>query len=152
MFFAHPTKKSAYVRVRDEWFKTSCTYKEISSWDLDIHSVKELETEIKDYDSMIAIFRALWLREKAFQESYREIWDINSEIEIMIDRWPGLEDFIEIEWKSEEIVRKYTEKLGFKWQDWIFWAVDQVYKKALWIPEDVINSLKIITFENPPKV
>lgn len=59
------------IRVRDEWNKITCTYKEIRNWKLDITSVKELETEISNYDAMVGIFRNLWLKQKAFQESYR---------------------------------------------------------------------------------
>jgi hypothetical protein len=37
---------------------------------------------------MVNIFRKLGLKEKSFQEMYREIWQINDEIELMIDLWP----------------------------------------------------------------
>lgn len=149
--FDNSTKNNSYVRVRDEWNKITCTYKEISDWKLDIHSVKELETEIQDYETMVRIFQNLWMRQKAVQESYREIWSINDEIDIMIDEWPWMRPFIEIEGKNEEVVKKHTEKLWFSWEEWIFGAVDQVYKKELWIPENVINNLENITFDNPPK-
>jgi adenylate cyclase class IV len=47
-----------------------------------------LETEIKDFDVMVNIFRKLGLKEKAYQETYREVWEINNEIEFMLDLWP----------------------------------------------------------------
>jgi hypothetical protein len=37
------------------------------------------------------------MREKSYQETYREVWEMNNEIEIMIDEWPGMSPFIEIE-------------------------------------------------------
>jgi hypothetical protein len=37
---------------------------------------------------MVGIFRKLGLNEKSYQETYREVWKINNEIEIMIDLWP----------------------------------------------------------------
>jgi len=140
----------SYVRVRDEWDKITCTYKEISDWKLDIYSVKELETEVKDFDIMVWIFTKLWLKKKAFQESYREVWEINNEIELMLDIWPGLNPFIEIEWGSEEIVKKYSDLLWFNYTEWLFWSVDQIYLKELNLEPDYINNLKDITFENPP--
>lgn len=152
--FDNPTKNKSYVRVRDEWDKITCTYKEIiesENWDLDINSVKELETEIQDFNSMVWIFKNLWLKQKAFQESYREIWEINNEIEIMIDEWPWVSPFIEIEWKNEDLVKKYSELLWFNYSEWIFWAVDEVYFYEKWFERDFINNLEEITFENFPK-
>ena len=145
-------KEWSYVRVRDEWDKITCTYKEIKNWKLDINSVKELETEVKSFDTMVSIFENLWLKAKSYQETYREVWEINNEVELMFDVWPWLDLFIEIEGKSEEIVRKYSKLLWFDYKKWIFGSVDQIYLKELWIQPDIINNLEKITFDNPPKV
>ena len=140
----------SYARIRDEWDKITCTYKEILNWKLDINSVKELETEVWDFDVMKEIFNKMWLKQKSYQETKREVWEINWEVEFMIDTWPWLDPFIEIEWKSEEIVRKYVELLWFNYECWLFWAVDEVYLKELGIDKEVINNLPEITFENFP--
>ena len=144
-------KKLSYLRVRDEWDKITCTYKEEKSWKQDITSVSELETVVEDFDIMVNIFRKLWLREKSYHETYREVWTINNEIEIMIDLWPGLKPYIEIEWKNEELVKKYTKLLWFDYKKWIFWTSFQIYEKELWLDYEYLNSLKEITFENPPE-
>jgi len=152
VIFENPNdKKGSYLRIRDEWDKITCTYKKQKSWDLNIHSIQELETEVKDFETMVNIFRQLNLREKSYQETYREVWEIKGEVEIMIDLWPWLKPYIEIEAETEELVRKYTKKLWFNYDDWIFWTVFQVYEKELWYDYDFINSLTEITFENPPK-
>ncbi len=140
----------SYLRVRDEWDKITCTYKEETDWVLDIHSIKELETEIKDFDIMVAIFKQVWLKQKSYQETYREVWEINHEIEIMIDIWPWLKPYIEIEWENEKIVRKYSELLWFDYNEAIFWTSFQVYEKELWLSIDYINNLEEITFEKIP--
>lgn len=150
--FQNPiNKKNSYVRVRDEWDKITCTYKEVLPWKLDINSIKEIETEVENYDSMVNIFKKLWLKQKAIQETYREIWSVENKVFFMIDIWPWLKPFIEIEWENEEIVKLYSEKLWFDYKKWLFWAVDQVYYEEFWISHDYINNLEIITFENPPK-
>ena len=143
--------ENSYARIRDEWDKITCTYKEIWSWKLDIHSVKELETEVWSFDIMKNIFDKMWLKQKAYQETKREIWEMNWEIEFMIDTWPWLNPFIEVEWGNEEVVKKYVKLLWFNYEDWLFWAVDEIYLKELWIEKDVLNSLTEITFENIPK-
>ena len=143
--------EKSYARIRDEWDKITCTYKEILPWKLDINSVKELETEVWDFDIMKAIFFKMWLKQKAYQETKRENWEVNWEIEIMIDTWPWLKPFIEIEWKSEKIVKKYVELLWFNYNNWLFWAVDEIYLKELWVEKNILNNLSEITFENIPK-
>lgn len=140
-----------FARIRDEWDKITCTYKEIADWELNIHSVKEIETEVWDFYLMKAIFEKMWLKQKAYQETKREIWEINWEVELMIDTWPWLNPFIEIESKNEEIVKNYVEALGFNYNNWLFWTVDEIYFEELWIDKGYINNLSEITFENYPK-
>jgi len=149
--FHNPILKKSYLRVRDEGNRITCTYKEISDWNLDISSVKELETIVGDFDATVSIFKKLWLKQKAYQESYRETWTINNEVFFMIDEWPWLKPFLEIEWISENIVKEYTKKLWFEYNEWLFWAVDEIYFKELSLPRDYINNLEVITFENIPK-
>ncbi len=145
-------KKWSYLRVRDEWeWKITCTYKQQKEGDLDIHSIQELETEVKDFDVMVNIFRKLWLKEKAYQETYREVWQIDDEIEFMLDLWPWLKPYIEIEWDNEELVKKYSKILWFDYDNWVFGTSFQIYEKELWLDYDYINNLTEITFENPPK-
>lgn len=152
IIFHNPLKlEGSYVRVRDEWDKITCTYKETKSWKLDINSVSELETEVWDFNEMVNIFTKLWLKTKSYQEMYREIWKINGEIEFMIDLWPWLKSYIEIEWENENIVKKYSQKLWFNFDDWVFWSVFEVYKKELGLDFETMNSLKEITFSNVPK-
>ena len=150
--FDNPLKiEGSYVRVRDEWDKITCTYKETKSWILDINSVSEIETQVWDFNEMVNIFKKLWLKSKSYQEMYREIWKINDEIDVMIDLWPWLKPYIEIEGANEEIVRKYSEKLWFNFDDWVFWSSFQIYEKELGIDFDTMNSLEEITFDNIPR-
>lgn len=141
----------SYIRVRDEWDKITTTYKEQKSWKLDITSIRELETEVWNFNEMVSIYKKLGLREKSFQEMYREVWEINNEIEVMIDLWPGLNPYIEIEGKNEDIVKKYSNLLWFDYNNWIFGSCFAIYEKELWIDFDTMNNLSEITFRNPPK-
>ena len=69
----------------------------------------------------------------------------------MIDLWPWLKPYIEIEWENEEVVKKYSQLLWFNYDDWIFGTSFQIYEKELWLDYDFINWLKEITFDNIPK-
>jgi len=107
---------------------------------------KELETEVQDFETMKKLLLLLWLKIKAYQEIYRETWKTHDSIYFMLDEWPGLKTFIEIEWADNVLVHKYSEKLGFNLSEWIFWAVYQLYFLELWIEPKIINSTPEITF------
>lgn len=148
--FAHPTNKNAYIRIRQEWNKITTSYKEDDT-NQTIWSVKEIEITIDNAESMRKLYLALWLYEKAIQETYRETWEYNNTT-ITIDRRPWLRPFIEIEWDTEWSVYKTISALWLDIDNWIYWTVSDIYNKELWIPHDVINTTPIITFDNPPQI
>ncbi len=96
VYLAPESPENSYFRLRDEGNKQTFTYKHISST-LDIHAVKEIETEVKDFHAMQEMLALAGLKSKAFQETYREVWQIHNMIYLMLDEWPGLKPFIEIE-------------------------------------------------------
>lgn len=149
--FRHPTSDDCFARIRDGWDKITCTYKDIRSWKLSIDSVKEIECEVSDFESLRQIFVNMGVFQKAYQETYRETWNIWDDVYFMIDEWPWLHPFIEIEGANESVVKDFAQKLGFDYSEWLFGAVGEIYYKELWIPRKYINSLEIITFDNPPK-
>jgi hypothetical protein len=69
----------------------------------------------------------------------------------MLDEWPWIQPFIEIEWQEIQLIKKYSEALWFDYNAWIFWAVDQLYYLELWIEPKILNTTPEITFQNPPK-
>lgn len=150
--FKHPESENCYARVRDEWNKITCTYKDIRSWELSIDSVKEIECEVSDFESLRQIFIHMWVKQKAYQETYRETRAIGENMHFMIDERPWLSPFVELEWEDEAIVRDFADKLWFDYQDWLFWAADEIYLKELGLAKKYINALEVITFENPPKI
>ncbi|MDA9129154.1 CYTH domain-containing protein [Candidatus Gracilibacteria bacterium] len=153
VIFKHTDKelKNSYFRVRDEGNTITCTYKTILDGKLDITSIKEVETKIEDFEAMCEILTLTGLKKVAMQESYRETWKIGDEVEYMLDEWPGLQPFLEIEGTNKKVVKEYSEKLGFTYSDGIFGAVDELYFLELGIAHNVINTMPEISFENPPK-
>ncbi|MDC0506108.1 CYTH domain-containing protein [Candidatus Gracilibacteria bacterium] len=139
-----------FVRVRDEGDKVTCTYKSLTPGEGDIASVKELETQVGDFDIMKNILLSSGLTQKAYQETLRENWELEG-VEFMIDTWPGLHTFIEIEANNEKLVKDYSQKLGFDYSQAVFGTVGAVYLKELGLSRSEINSIPVITFDDPPK-
>ena len=106
------TGRDAYVRVRDEGDKVTVTYKSFAS--LSLHGASEIETTTSDFDAMVEILRCGGMAPTSYQETRRETWRLD-DAEVVLDEWPWLRPYIEVEGPSEESVRSASGKLGFDW-------------------------------------
>jgi len=124
----HHEAEHAFIRVRDEGDKITLTFKRRDDPAAStIDSVKELEVEVSDFDKTVAIFSEAGWHYKTFQESRRETWKCDG-TEVVIDEWPWLNPYIEIEGESEADVRAAAEKLGLSWSDALFGHIDALYE------------------------
>lgn len=140
--------KDAWVRVRDEAGRVTLSLK-IVDGDR-IEDQREIMVTVDDFDNAVALLDAIGCERKSYQETKRELWRLG-DVEIMIDEWPFLEPFIEVEGPSESIVRDIAEKLGFRWEDAVFGAVGKLYFMKYGVYPDTVNHIKKIVFgmENP---
>lgn len=118
-------KKDAFVRIRDEGYRTTITYKQFDADSVD--GAKEHEIQVSSFDESINIFSKAGLQYDTFQESRRENWRIG-DVEIMLDEWPWLNPYIEIEAPSENSVKELAEKLDLDWGDAVFGGVANIYR------------------------
>lgn len=118
-------ERHAFVRVRDEGHRTTLTYKQFD--EASLTGAKEIEVTVSDFDATVALLEQVDLVHKSFQESRRETWKLG-DVEVVIDEWPHLNAYIEIEGESETSVKKAAETLGFAWSDAIFGSVTEVYQ------------------------
>lgn len=116
--------KRAFVRVRDEGHRVTMTYKQFDADTID--GAKEYEIEVSDFNAAIAILDAAGIAHDTFQESRRENWRLG-DIEVMLDEWPWLAPYVEIEGPSEDRVKGVAERLGFAWKDAVFGGVANAY-------------------------
>lgn len=139
----------AFIRVRDEGNRVVLTFKQFDS--RDFGGAKEYETEVADFEITVQIFEAAGLIVKSYQESRRETWSLNN-VEIMIDEWPWLNPYVEIEGHSEKAVKDTAEKLGFEWRKAKFGSVMEAYRHQY--PNNKkgqgsVGSIKSVKFGDP---
>tara|TARA_Y100000310_G_scaffold278443_1_gene296879 strand:- start:19 stop:591 length:573 start_codon:yes stop_codon:yes gene_type:complete len=138
----------AWLRVRDESDKITMSLKIMDG--NEIHNQKEVCLNITHFSDAELFLKNLGCRKKAYQETKRELW-ILDDVEVCIDEWPFLEPFVEVEGKSEEVVKLVSEKIGFDYSKALFCSVATLYYQKYNVSEDVIaNSTPIITFEKNP--
>ena len=115
----------AFLRLRDEGDKVTLTYKQHLK--TGVEAAKEIETTVGDFDTAKALLEASGLTFHTYQESKRETWKLGG-VEVVIDEWPWMPPYIEIEGPDEAAVKASAAALGFDWNDAVFGGADVVYQ------------------------
>lgn len=134
-----------WARVRDEGDKVTISLKQAGTL---MSEQKETEVTVDSFDTAVQLLELLGCKEKAYQETTRELWTMN-DVAITIDTWPFLEPLVEIEGASEEAVRDVALALGFSWEDAVFGAADVLYAKKYGIPMHQVNTEPRLVFTDP---
>lgn len=142
------TDKDSFLRVRDEGHRVTMTYKQFD--ELSVDGAKEIEVEVSDYDATVAILAQAGLPAHTSQETRRENWRLG-EVEVMLDEWPWLKPYIEIEAGSEVALRRVAEQLGFEWEDAVFGDVMAAYRAEYphLSPKDTVAHVAVVGFDEP---
>jgi len=145
----HPSALE-FARVRDEGEKVTMAVKWQEGDESMMQTQREYELVVDDYDVAVNFLIRLGCVQKSYQERYREIWEID-DVHIMLDEWPFLEPFIEIEGNSEQAVVDVVEKLGLDYKNALFTGVAVQYAQKYGITrEQVNNETPMLTFEKNP--
>lgn len=144
--------EGAYIRVRDEGDKKTLTYKRFDKTrELHVASAQELETTIGSLEDTVALLQNLGMEIRSEQESRRETWKLGK-VEVVLDEWPWLNPYIEIEGESEQALQRVATDLGFGWQDAVFGDVMVAYRHQY--PKlskgQSIGNLPQVRFGDPP--
>jgi len=118
---------NSFVRVRDEGGKVTMTYKKFD--ELSVDGTKEIEIVVDDFDTAVELIDTTCPEQnrRSYQESKRETWSIDG-VEIVLDEWPWIKPYIEIEGESEEDLKSVAQKLGLDWSDAVFGDVMVAYR------------------------
>ena len=114
--FYHPNskkKKDVYIRIRDEGNQITMTTKT----NLKDKYPIENEVNIDNFEQAILILLSLGCKKRYYVEKIRETWILPGCKEIVIDSYPGLADYIEIDCHSEVALFNAAKKLRIKIDD-----------------------------------
>jgi len=111
------SKKNAFLRVRDEGHRVTMTYKQFDA--LSVDGAKEIEVIVEDFDKTVQILQAAGLSFDSFQESKRETWRVD-DVEVVLDEWPWLHSYMEIEAGSEQRLKEVASMLDLDWSKAVF--------------------------------
>lgn len=142
------TEKDSFLRVRDEGHRVTMTYKQFDN--LSVDGAKEIEVEVSDFEATVAILEQAGLPAHTMQETRRENWRLGG-TEIMLDEWPWLKPYIEVEAPTEELLREVAAKLGFDWSDAVFGDVMAAYRAEYphLTLKDTVATVPMVKFGEP---
>jgi adenylate cyclase class 2 len=140
--------RDSWLRIRDEGDKVTVTYKQTTEHEFG--GANEIEVTVSNYDDTIDIFRKLGMIIHTDQETMRETWKVGA-VEVVLDEWPWLDPFIEIEGPTKDSVVQVAKKLGFNWKAAVFGSVTVAYREQYTaiVKDEHISKIPEIKFDLP---
>jgi adenylate cyclase class 2 len=140
--------RSGWVRVRDEGNKATLSYKQLN--DRSLHGTKEVNVVVSDFEDTCNFLKNIGMIQKSYQVTKRESWILDG-VEIEIDTWPWIPQYVELEGESESEVRSVATKLGLSWAKALHGSVEIAYQSYFDVTEEEIDGWEEITFIPTPE-
>jgi adenylate cyclase class IV len=146
VYFLCDAKIKGYARVRDEGGPITMTSKIY----IDPKFPEENEVEIKGtFEDGCNFIESLGLKQKAYQQTYREKWTHKLAHEITFDYIPGIPMYMEVDCRTEDNLNKLIDTLKLDKSKMRFGAFDATYEEYYGITKDTINNnTPSLTFKN----
>lgn len=141
-------KDFSWLRLREENGKVTLTLKKWQKEGID--GMGEIAFGVESFEEAERLLIAIGLCVKSSQMKKRELWKLG-DTEFMIDTWPWIPAFLEIEGKTEEDVRAAADRLTLKWETAMFGGVARIYKHYFNIEYEEIDRCPEITFSPVPE-
>lgn len=142
-------KDFSWLRLRDENGEISLTLKK---WQKDggVDGMMEITFIAGSYEEAEKLLLAIGMNVKSNQMKKRELWKLNN-VEFMIDTWPWIPTFLEIEGQTNEDVKTSAHALDLEWSKAEFGGVARIYKHYFNIEFEEIDRCPEITFSPVPE-
>ncbi len=119
-----PKQDNKWIRLRTDGKKTTLTIKDLQSKSID--GTKELEIIVDDFTKTNQILEELGYHNRGFQQNKRTQYILDG-VEIDLDRWPLIPEYMEIEGPSTETVYETLTKLGINKDEIVTLDVASIY-------------------------
>lgn len=141
-------KRGAWIRLREELDgRIELMLKTVKA-DV-IGETFEQPVTVTSYEAAQQFLVAIGLEVKAEEESRRELWR-HGTVEVMLDEWPWVKPYIEIEALNKNTVKEFSQKLGLHWPDAQFGSVTSVYQNEYGITREEFTALELTISFNIP--
>lgn len=137
-----------WIRLRQSNDKVELTLKYIynTNKEYNIDDVKEIEIKCDNFEMANLLLEEMGYSKKKLVEKYRKSYTYN-DLDIVIDSWPLIKPYMEIEGKKVEDIYDMVNKLGYKDEDAKIMNTDDIYLDNGINLDDYI----VLTFEEQVK-
>ncbi len=122
----NPREENKWIRLRTNGKTTTLTIKDLEAKTID--GTKEQEVEVSDFEGTNEILETLGYKHRGFQQNMRTQYILDG-VEIDLDEWPLIPEYMEIEGESEEAVYRTLDKLGISRDEITALDVTSIYEK-----------------------
>lgn len=121
---------NGWLRLRTDGNNTTLTYKKYLNDSID--GVKETEIKVDNIENTNELLSRIGLIYSKYQENKRVVYlsDKYPDVEVVIDEWPMINPYMEIEANSEDSVKALLNKLDIKGLDTTSAPTSEVYRRA----------------------
>ena len=120
-----PKNDHQWIRLRTNGEKVTLTLKDLQAKSID--GMKEIEIEVNDFNKTHELLENIGFHNKGFQQNKRVQYVLDG-VEIDLDHWPLIPEYMEIEGDSEESVNKMLEILHIDKDKVVTLDVTSIYK------------------------
>ena len=124
VYDVQPKQENKWIRLRTDGKKTTLTIKDLQAKTID--GTKELEIIVDDFAKTNSILEELGYKNRGFQQNKRTQYILDG-VEIDLDRWPLIPEYMEIEGPSIEAVESTLTKLGINKEEIVTLDVASIY-------------------------
>jgi adenylate cyclase class 2 len=120
----------SWIRLRTDGNSTTLTLKKYLNDSID--GVKETEIKVDNIEKTNELLDGIGLNYSKYQENKRAVYlsDNYPGVEVVIDEWPKINPYMEIEANSEDSVKALLNKLDIKGLDTTSAPTSEVYRRA----------------------
>jgi adenylate cyclase class IV len=146
VFLLQDKSKVGYARIRQENNKVTMTVKTYDASKFANESEVELNNTLEDARKFML---NAGFQQKSYQETLREKWKISGCPEIAIDTLPGIPTYVELECKSEAVIKKVAKQLDLDYTKAEFGGYDKQFVSYYGLTaEEFNNQVSSLTFKN----
>lgn len=139
-----PADRNKWIRLRTNGTKTTLAVKHVTGHG--VSDTKEIEIEVDSFELAATLMEEVGIEAKSYQENYRTVFSLNG-AEIMLDEWPLIPPYLEIEAESSQLVKETIELLGYDLENATGLDVSSIFEQVYKINIDAMPELKFSTKE-----
>jgi len=150
LFFLPGKRQNGFIRLRNEGDNKVTLTCKIFTTNSKYPRENEIDLSCK-FEEAHQFLLDCGLKQKSYIETKREKWSHPLVKEIVIDNWPGLDPYMEIDCENENNLKKVLNIFKFDKKNIYYEGVDKLYLQKYGITKNKFINLPVLDFNDTHK-